>query len=248
MSIDQGIALLSSIGACMAAIATFLTVLQISKQRRASYRPELVLSRTPFEGGTAEAANCRLPDLWNAQRQDNEADEKAKPARDWSFLAVPLANIGLGAARGVNVSWSFPIEDLADQLNKRAQQTLTPAYFTFVNGVFSLKSERLGNWTSLWLNQKSEHVDFVVPIAIQRDLLMLKIPHAYVAGVSALLVLGVDQKDSSFPDIPSLCVELEYSDIANERYSSSFEIEFHLVMIGDKGQTIRGYLEPRKRE
>jgi hypothetical protein len=56
MTNDQIVALLASIGACLSAVATFLTVRQIAKQRVASYRPELALSQSIFEGSTDPAA------------------------------------------------------------------------------------------------------------------------------------------------------------------------------------------------
>jgi hypothetical protein len=245
MTIDQVIALAASTGACMAAIATFLTVLQISKQRKASYRPELALSRTIIEGVVDEAAASHLPSLWTAQLQDNMSTKDHSAGKR---CAIPLANIGLGAAKGVKVSWNFPIEELVEQLNKRAQRTLTPAYFTFDKNIFSVKSEKLGNWTSMWINQRSEKIDYVVPIAIQREAFMLTLPHAYIGGISALLALSFDDKDNEFPDIPSLRVEFEYLDVADENHQSTFKIQFHLIMMGNNGRLIHAYLEPFKRD
>ena len=46
MTVDQLVALGASIGACLSAIAAFLMIRQIARQREASYRPELALSRT----------------------------------------------------------------------------------------------------------------------------------------------------------------------------------------------------------
>lgn len=46
MSPDQIIALLTSFGALLAALAAFLTFRQLVKQREASYQPKLVISRT----------------------------------------------------------------------------------------------------------------------------------------------------------------------------------------------------------
>jgi hypothetical protein len=247
MSIDQFIALAASIGACMAAIATFLTVLQISKQRRATYRPELALSRVVFEGSTGPGQNNKMPSFWMRKEEGNAPRTELVPNLDFASFAVPLANIGLGAAKNVLVTWTFALNDLVEELNKRAQRTLTPAYFTIKNGTFSAKSEKLGNWASIWQNQQKDNIDYILPASIQRDTFMLRLPHAYVAGVSSLLALSFGEANESFPAIPRLIVRFEYLDIADDKHESVFEIDFNLVAFGNGGEFIHGYLEFHKR-
>ncbi len=48
MSIDQVIALSASIGGYMSAIAALLAVKQSTKQREASYKPELTINAHPY--------------------------------------------------------------------------------------------------------------------------------------------------------------------------------------------------------
>ena len=245
MTIDQIIALAASVGACMAAIATFLTVLQISKQRKATYRPQLALSRVMFEGSNDATTNEKLPSLWT--HRQNSAATKDTADNHFGFFSVPLANIGLGAAKNVTISWTFPLGELVGELNKRAQRTLTPAYFTLENGIFSLKSEKFGQWSSMWTNQQKDSIDYLLSASIQSEAFMLRLPHAYIASVSSMLALGFGEAKESFPEIPNLTARFEYSDIADDVHEAVFEIEFHLVMIGNSGQTISGYLEFKKR-
>ena len=63
MTIDQIIALVSSIGACLAALAALLAVLEMKRQRAATYHPELVLSQKVFEGAGSVKEN-RIPLSW----------------------------------------------------------------------------------------------------------------------------------------------------------------------------------------
>ena len=83
------ISLLTSIAACLSAIAAFVVVRQNYKQRTASYRPELVLVKTPvaFQGFEKTEGFPRIADENNRTR-----------------VSIPVVNVGLGAARDLRFS------------------------------------------------------------------------------------------------------------------------------------------------
>lgn len=237
MTIDQIIALSASVGAFFSAIATLLTIRQMKQQREASYRPELIFSRCYFSASKERASSDSMPTNW-VQATDVEG-----MAGMSTMDSIPLRNVGMGAAKSISISWSFPIEEMMNHVNDLAQKTLTPAHFTLENGVLSLKSESLGARISLWKNQQQEYLDYVLPASIQKDPIHLKLPHAFMLLSSALPFLFVkDKEHKSFPEIPSLRVQLEYHDIGNKRYSVLFEIKVGLEMISSDG-TFNGYLE-----
>jgi len=241
MTIDQIIALLASVGACLAALATFLTVRQIAKQREASYRPELALSRTVFDGSADPITKGALPTLWVRKAQDGEAEPTSRT------FAIPLRNVGLGTAKGVAVSWSFPISEVVEEVNQLAQRSLTPAYFTYENGALSVKSDSLGNSTSFWRNQDRDSIDYVLPAAVQKEPVLVHLPHTYIQLCSALLFLGAKDKDrKSFPEIPVLRASFDYYDIGARKHQAVFEIKFQLVALGGNGEFIQGYLDAKK--
>jgi len=64
MTIDQGIALATSIAACLSALAAFFTIRQVSKQRESSYHPELAVSRTKFQCISNPLSEGHIPDTW----------------------------------------------------------------------------------------------------------------------------------------------------------------------------------------
>ena len=135
MTNDQLVALLASIGACLSAVATFLTVRQIAKQREASYRPELALSRVYLECTKDPIAQGPIPTLWAAKGKDGKTDPLTRS------LSLPLRNVGLGTAKGVSISWSFPFDALTKQVNELAQKSLSAAYYTFEEESLSLDSQ-----------------------------------------------------------------------------------------------------------
>ncbi|TYC60721.1 hypothetical protein ETQ85_04805 [Zoogloea oleivorans] len=241
MTIDQIIALSASVGAFMSAIATFLTVRQMSHQRQASYLPELVLSRTIFKGTANPIAAGPIPSHWIPKAR-NESKTEVMP-----LFSLPLTNVGLGAAKDISVSWSFPIEKIVRQVNDLAQKTLTPLYFELEDGAVSIKSESLGGGTSFWKNQQKEMIDYVLPAAVQNEPVQLKIPHAFVLMVSALFfVSSKDAGKNSALDIPSLVVHLSFRDIGNKAHTAAFEISLQVIAYGGDGSFLHGYLESKK--
>ncbi len=101
MTIDQIIALVASVGACLSAIAAFLVIHQVSKQSKNSYRPELAVSQTKFQCISNPLAKGNIPDTWLNCTDEEESQNVL------SLFAVPLHNVGLGAAKSLNLKWSF---------------------------------------------------------------------------------------------------------------------------------------------
>lgn len=85
--------MLSGIGACVSAIATFLTVREMKKQREASYKPDVFVAPCSFTGGEASAL------------------QQGKKAV-FSFL-----NLGMGAAKDVKIVMQTDIQMLLPELN-----------------------------------------------------------------------------------------------------------------------------------
>ncbi|MGV3470009.1 hypothetical protein [Limnobacter sp.] len=241
MTNDQIVALLTSIGACLSAVATFLTVRQIAKQREASYRPELALSRVYLECTKDPIAQGSIPTLWAAKGKDGKTDPLTRS------LSLPIRNVGLGTAKGVSIKWSFPFDVVTKQVNEVAQKSLSAAYYTFEEESLSLDSQDFGKSTSMWMNQKQVTMDYVLPASVDNDPVLLTLPHAYVQIVSSLLYFSARQTDRGpFPEIPPLSARMEYSDISESKHKATYSIQFYLSAIGGKGEFISGYLEAKK--
>ena len=210
------ISLVTSIAACLSAIAALVVVWQNYKQRTASYRPELVLVKTtvtlqPFEktGGFPRVA-----------------DENSN-----SRVSIPIVNVGLGAARDLKVSWKFPVDQVIASANRLAQATLTRTFFEYKHGLLSMKPE--GNWGINWKAEKEAEIDYVLPASIQQaSPVQLSLPMAYVALVAALNHFSFKSQTSSFQDVPPLECRLEYTDIGGAKHSMDLLIHMKAFMIG----------------
>lgn len=236
MTIDQGISLAASIGACLSALAAFFAVHLASKHSKASYKPELVIARTRFKS----IASGGIPCEWLSEPENEDENTPQM------MFSVPLRNVGLGAAKEVDINWSFPIEELVSTVNELAQKSLIPAYFDYNNGVLSLKAESGSGHTSIWKNQQNQTVDFVLPAPVDQVPYKLVLPLAYTQLVSALVYFSA-KSDSfeSFPEIPSLHASLSYFDIGGAKHKNNFAIESNINMIMNKGEEFQGYVESK---
>jgi hypothetical protein len=225
MSIDQIISLTASVGACLAAVATFLTVWQIAKQRKASYRPELVLGSGEFEA-RANAYHSGLPNDWrNPEPKLIGCVTNISLASN--VFGLPLANIGLGAARKISISWKFAIEDAVKNVNKYAKEAGFDDFLSFDRGTLKMQSPSVA---SFWINQETQTMDYVLPASTPGAVVRLRPPDAYILLVSAAVSLNFSSriKESGgrpeLLELPALSVGLSFEDIAGKKQAVSSSI------------------------
>ena len=237
MTASETISLFSGIGTFLAAIATFLTVREIIKQRKSSYRPELVLSKIVFCASADMRRGRNLPALWT---NDHKVTENSRE------IEIPLSNIGMGAAKSVVVKWDFPITEALSLVENIHSDANDEASFTFKSDILTIKSKLLGSFSSMWGNQKTQMLDYVLPASIQTEPTTIKIPHAYMALVSSLMYLAAQKDLLELPAIAPLTATFEYRDIADERRKAAYNIEFGLIALFGDG--FHAYLEPKRQK
>lgn len=241
MTTDQIVALIASIGTCLSAIATFLTVRQIAKQREATYHPELAFSRIYFEAGLDPLSVGALPRKWI----NRKTDDVQAPLTD---LLIPFRNVGLGTAKDIRVAWSFEIEKTIKYVNELAQRTLTPAYFNLKNGAMTIKSEGLGDGTSMWSNQQKITLDFVLPASVDKEPTNVSLPHAFIELCSAIVYLDAkNQKFTGNPDCPLLTASIDFVDIGDQAHHVVFDFRLNFVAIVGNGKGFFGFLDITRR-
>ena len=126
------ISLVTSIAACLSAVAAFVVVRQNYKQRTASYRPDFVLVRTPIQSKIFETPDG-IP-YWSNDGTNDAANKR---------FSIPLVNVGLGAAREIKVVWNFPIHEFVSSVNRLAQASLTPVYFEYEITFYHSKNQTI---------------------------------------------------------------------------------------------------------
>ena len=224
MTFDQYISAGASMAAFLAAFATFLTVWQIAKQRKATYQPDIVVMRSHVIT-TGDLADESIAPLLKWKRSDEEPDRDDMFGNRYSLL---LVNIGMGAATGVSTRWEFPMESFISETRRIARARGLPEEIEFKNtGAVSCVKPQI---ISFWRNQKDGHFDYLLPASIDHDPIKLHLPSAYILAVAAhmnLFLKAFGGEDREAPQVPPLRVFLEFNDIAGKRHKTSYDIDFH---------------------
>lgn len=231
MTLDQQIALGASLSASLTAIATFMTVLEMKRQREASYRPDLKLARSTFVGIAPDAPN-KLPSKWQKKPDD--------PPIEW--LEVPIHNLGLRAARDVTLYWSCDIERIVRDVNDFATRAEADFRFQYDSPLLTVHSKKYSNHASHWKNQQSASIDYILPAAPDVESTIIRLPFAYAQLLSAYCFFGTQSPNNMSFDIPPLMLTIEYLDAVSEKHSLVVDVAIHITAIS-AGTIMFGYIE-----
>lgn len=236
LTIDQYIAMSASIGALLAAMATFWTVREMAQQRRTTYMPDLVMPKVFLKGGPARGA-FSLADSWS----DKEVDGKPRKAR-----ILELANIGLGAARNVSIGWYFPFEVYLPRLRDYARAAGIELMMEFSDCRFQLDGA-----VCFWDSADRTQLDYILPSAEAKNSSEIWLPSPFLWYVSTALYSFIAPNDMSGERLVALKrllhplrVEITYEDIGGVVSTRTFRVAPNIMQLSqDKCQIM---LEAKK--
>ncbi|MBD8473405.1 hypothetical protein IFT98_05990 [Pseudomonas sp. CFBP 8770] len=213
LSTDQLIAVSSSVAAAVSALATLFTVLQVSENRKSSYRPEIIFVRTRFD--STRQAGADPHGMMTAEK-----------------ISVDAYNIGLGSAKNIELSWSFPIPLALEKINALAAAGADLNHYSYEHGMVSSKGKHAAVSISLWRNQKVKKLDFALPASVDDQPLSIDIPPAYVMLWEPYVIGAVRiGKAELLADFPLLVCTITYQDVGGVKYKIKREFIFDIVSI-----------------
>lgn len=240
MSIDQWIAMISSIAGCLAAVAAFLAIRQYAKQREATYRPDIVVIRTPFKY-SVEVEDAKDVLLLAEFRN---VDDKGHIRSGGGWFRIPVRNVGLGAAKRVSVTWSYPFESSVAEANVLSMQVLGEELFSYKDGKLEVVAGASRGLASLWKNQRQRTYDCMHPSTDSSDQVYLTTPSSITMVVAALIRLTAlcNDRPTSF-EYSGIEIEFEYHDIGGKKHSVVVPLSIDLNSISSTGCEFTGSLQ-----
>src|ERR1039457_5879950 len=226
MTIGEMISLASSVGALSAALVALFTLLELSRQRKSTYKPDLCVLKKQFDIKPGLAGKmCDVPFTVDWAPQGVFQLETGRSA------TIRIVNIGFGAAKGVNAKWKFDSNEVIDEVNKLAQQTFQTYFLAEEDSILSIisKGKRIYN-----ANNKMDcfQFEYLLPIANQPNGHDIILPPSYTLLVSAYLSLCAKAKRPfSEINIPKIELELSYGDIGKERHISNHKLEGNITVM-----------------
>jgi hypothetical protein len=239
---DQVIAMIASIGACLSAVSALLVNLQNSKQRKSSYRPELMIKRINFRS-TGVTSNS-IPENW---KEINAHDEQTNPGY---IFHINVLNIGLGSAKKIEICWDFDFEKYTTYVNHLAQIALIPAYLDYKNNTITINSESITSSFSVWKNQKNQTLDYILPVSIDKDGIQIMFPPAISLIISSAVFFSrKDKNKNGLPEIPEIDLKITFYDLGNRKIIEKFKINTCIYMMAtkDEKEMFEGSLEAVKK-
>lgn len=179
--------------AMIASFASLATVFEMKRQRRDSLKPEVVYADSEFK-----------------ILYDNQKDYPKL-----IYNKIPkLFNIGNGAAKSIQISYTFNYEYCINQLkelgilNKYFDLEAKGAIKSLRNGYFPLESQII---TAEIINSdKSVEID---------------LPYTYMEFLHAFINISLKDQLLGYDKLPRLMIEIKYNDIEKNKFHSNFILE-----------------------
>lgn len=223
MTTGEWISVGSSVGAVSAAFIALFTLLELARQRKSAYKPDLCVLKNRFN--ITQGTIGKLVDL--PMSLDWVPQDSTLP--DLAFRAsIQIVNVGFGVAKNVKAKWIFDADSMTEKINQMAQQTFQTFYLVEENSFTSIKSKEKVIYSA---NNKMDCFEFeyLLPIGNQAKGHEVYLPPSYILLVSAYLFL-CSQAELKFSEIkvPSIHLELTYCDIGKELHSSKHRLECNI--------------------
>jgi hypothetical protein len=227
MGWDSWIALTSSFAAGAAVLVAIFTLREMISQRKTVYRPELIIAREYISSKRDRSDNHQ----W--ARSGSQSSDRA------IFLSVPLFNIGLGAARDVEIHWSYEREKFRALLREQSSHRI------LVQDSGPIAVEIDGKpFMMLNPHDSIRYLSYVLPAGVSSEPNFVNVPIEYSVSLELLsraYAMTRDEKRGfAFESIPPLEATIQYRDIGDNFHERKMQVNFHFssLTFGDDEETI----------
>ncbi|MBJ9352893.1 hypothetical protein GHT41_04315 [Citrobacter koseri] len=223
MTIDKWIALGACIAAFISAIAALMAVKQASRQRKLSYKPQVLFKPQYF----TYQINNQTKDILDQVEFDDCKNPK-------STKREIVVNIGLGAALNVNIEWSYQFDSAINLLNK---------YFSSLN--YQMKMSSFANGIELYnsysetkrmflMNRNKDKLDYILSYNQNPNPTEVTIPYPALSLSCAIIIYSLKSESRIFKEAPKLTVKVKYNDIGGVFYTEEYLAKVDFSTIHEK--------------
>ena len=220
MTIDQTIGLLGQIATWITVLIIFLTLIEMEKQRKASQKPELIITNAFIMGYPDESNNLYIASHWSNKEVKKDINKLYENPN------VTIFNIGAGAAKEINFSWNFDIQKTVNSIQDYCLRNSIPVVINIQKKFLEIAIE--GVFDGINLDSNFEYA-YLMPASVITQGLNSEIPIYLLKLISFLIFISMQKHGFEFGDfeIPSIFCELSYTDIGGVRYKKKFDVTFN---------------------
>lgn len=235
-TVDQLTSFILGVATLATAFATFLTVREMARQRKAIYRPDIVAARQYAYAFAVQESKC-FRFRWSRERSiSSESDDKFPLGEKYTMT---LYNVGFGAAKQIEASWVFDTDAWTKRLNSLAQRTFTSL---FIADDPRAKTVRISgpdyqDTTHMVGNQLKFEWGHLLPASLDQLGIEIDIPSSYLALAALQISMGarLDPGAGMNPEwttLPEIKLSLNYRDVGSDLHAKEFRMSFDLLGIG----------------
>jgi hypothetical protein len=220
MTLDQIIGILGQSAIWITVILVFLTLREMEKQRKASQKPELIIPNMFIIGYPDENCNLYIASYWSNKEVKKERTEI------YEHPNVTIYNIGAGAAKEINFSWNFDVQNTVKSIQDYCYSNSIPVVIRIQNNYLEIGIE--GGFDAINLDSSFKY-SYLMPTSVTSQGLNSEIPIYFLELISFLIFISMQKHGFEFGDFefPSLFCELSYTDIGGVRYIKKFDVTFN---------------------
>lgn len=218
MTWDQVLTLLTALTGTLASLAALWTVLEMRRQRRSAYKPDLLFKECNFSLDRPVEGS---PLIVSTEPRES-GPELRRPA------GIEMYNAGLGPARHITIEWRYSVEQFVDLIGALSSSATSP-----------ITASTTGDWVSIdWptgyssshnLRNQGDSDILVVPAGTTFE---LRLPPAYAELVAAYLgVQAAATRTSRWETIPGLTMIVKYRDLEDSEHSVDLLLQPEPVIV-----------------
>ncbi|WP_061017335.1 hypothetical protein [Vibrio splendidus] len=214
MQISDWISLGSSVGALVAALVALLSLFELVRQRKSSYKPDIAVLSSKFiieHSENSERFSC----FWSTPIPNDEG-----------FRTLRIVNVGLGVAKDLEIEWIFDVKNLYQKA------AISCPKDTPIEEKLILEGEevfiKVGDISTLLplTTEPENELPYLVPSTISTDGHLINIPSSYEALVTMWIYNKViSGSDWDFSDIEPLQLKLSFFDLGRKRHTQKVTLK-----------------------
>ena len=221
----------ASLATLVTMVLVAFTLLEMAKQRKTTYRPDIVLTTSGYfiyaehQGGALSYLHFSNEEV---------GSNTVQMERRLNRVYLDGFNIGLGTAKLVDVAWEFQVDHLVQKLNEDVASGFQVEFKhddVFTEGYLSYKLPKEPSGGVIALSHDIHRTyDHLLPIHVKAEPTKISMPFTYLLITAARLYSTMADKTKWAAEaFPVLRVKITYADIGNNVHKKSFSVTPSLV-------------------
>ena len=231
--------IVASFGALLAAIAAVWTIVEVKRQREATYKPRIVVPTT----------HLLIRQSGTSLKVFDEKQAKFEPG-----YGLKLQNLGFGSAVNVKIRWMIDYKEIVSRIKKLDDNS----QFEIDNkGIIHIqsKTDLMPFGFASDQHERIEHRDYIQPESSGTEKCILEPPDLLINMIRVLLCLVWESQIKRDPrreiaNLENICklpvrIQINYTDISQKPHTIEYgmELVIHVVYMGQEfGEQWSDYL------